>query len=497
MKNFKTCYLTGLVLFAATACNQDILTETPKGSLAPETFYKTANDLTMAEGALAVTLNGAFNQVVSPYYAGDDITSKRSGNKIEYSDFDVFNANASNSRMTGWWNYFYATIKSANSLIQNYENATQATEVQRSNAAGVGHFMRAISYFYLTRTWGEVPMPTEATVDNNRPNASVPEIYGQIVSDLQKAEQLLPDHWDGQARQNNIDIFATRGSAKALLANVYLTMAGWPLKQTDKYALAAAKAKEVIDGKATWGYDLLPAFSDLWKIGNKINREAVFACYYSNDVSAWNWENGSAMGPNPFAPDFEEGGWDDGFGEIAFYKNFPSGPRKDATYQTDFFIKHDPKNVVTWEGTLTRHPYFLKYRDDQSYDWTTHTANDWWGSATTFVIRYSEVLLTYAEAKAMSSGPDVTAYDAVNQVRHRAGLANLAPGLSQTSFRDAVVAERGWEFAAEVGIRWFDLVRTETVGKAAKTRDASEQTLINQPSDINHTFYWAPLPSYK
>lgn len=497
MKNIRKYCLTGLILVGVTACDKDFLEETPKGSLAPETFYNTAQDLTMAEAALTITLNGAFNQVVSPYYAADDITSKRLGNKIDFSDFDVFHANASNSRMTSWWSYFYSTIKSANGLIENYGKATEATEEQRNNAVGMGYFMRAFSYFYLTRTWGEVPMPTQVTVDNNRPNASVSDIYDLIVSDLLQAEQLLPDHWTGNARQNNVDIFPTRGSAKALLANVYLTMAGWPLKQTDKYTLAAAKAKEVIEGKATWGYGLMTNFGDLWKIENKINQEAVFACYYNNDVSAWNWENGSMMGPNPFAPDYEESGWDDGFGEIAFYENFPEGPRKAATYQEEYFVKHDPTNVITWQQTLTKHPYFLKYRDDQSYDWTTHTANDWWGSATTYVIRYSEVLLTYAEAQAMSTGVDETAYDAINQVRNRAGLDDLTPGLSQAAFRDAVVAERGWEFAAEVGIRWFDLVRTETVAKATAGRHSSEVVLLNQPSDVDHSYYWAPLPEYK
>lgn len=498
MKNLKKYWITGLLLTAlATACSDSFLEETPKGSLTTVNFYASAGDLEMAEAALAVTFNGAFNQVVSSYYGGDDITSKRAGNKIDFSDFDVFNANSSNSRMTSWWNYFYATIKSANSLINNYENAVTATEAERNNAAGHGYFMRAISYFYLTRTWGAIPMPTEATIDNSRPNAAVEDIYALIVSDLQMAETLLPNHWSGNASQNGIDIFPTSGTAKALLANVYLTMAGWPLNQTDKYGLAAAKAKEVIDGKGTWGYDLVPDFRDLWKIDNKFNSEAVFACYYSNDVSSWNWENGNMMGPNPFAPDYEEGGWDDGYGEISFYNGFPAGPRKEGTYQMEYYVKNDPTDVVTWENTLQKHPYFLKYRDDNSYDWSTHKANDWWGSATTFIIRYPEVLLTYAEAKAMSSGVDASAYDAINQVRKRAGLEDLTPGLSQTDFRDAVIAERGWEFAAEVGIRWFDLVRTETVAEANSFRDPSEVSMMNQPSDASHTYYWAPIPESK
>lgn len=498
MKRLNIYYIGWLAMaLFAIACKKSFLEEKPEGSITPLSFYKTGEDLEMAEAALALQFNGAFNTVTGAYYGADDITSKRAGNKIEFSDFDVFNANSSNSRMTAWWNGFYTTIKSANSLIKNYTNATSATEVQRNSAAGYGYFMRAISYFYLTRTWGEVPMPTEAVPQENRPNATVAEIYSLIVADLQKAETMLPDHWSGKSRQNSIDILATKGSAKALLANVYLTMAGWPLKQTDKYALAAAKAKEVIDGKATWGYDLVTDFADIWKIGNKFNKEAVFACYFNNDIPAWSWENGNMMGPNPLAPDYEEGGWDDGYGEISFYNKFPAGARKNATYQTDYYVKNDPNNVVTWQNTLQKHPYFLKYRDDDSYDWSTHKANDWWGSATTFIIRYPEVLLTYAEAKAMSSGVDVSAYDAINQVRQRAGLSALQTGLSQSAFRDSVVAERGWEFAAECGIRWFDLLRTEAVQKANASRDAGEVPLIKQPSDAAHTYYWAPVPVNK
>ncbi|MBX3255411.1 MAG: RagB/SusD family nutrient uptake outer membrane protein [Chitinophagaceae bacterium] len=495
MKRFNIYIVsTAVLMLLTTSCGKSFLDETPKGSLTPGNFYQTAKDLEMAEAALALQLNGAFNVVEGVHYGGDDIAAKRSGNKIDFSDFDVFNANSSNARMNDWWGYFYKTIKSANSLIANYENATSATEEERNNAGGYAYFMRAISYFYLTRTWGEVPMPVEAVPEADRPKASVQEIYDLIVADLQKAETMLPDHWTGNASQNGIDIFATRGSAKSLLANVYLTMAGWPLKQTDKYGLAAAKAKEVIDGKATWGYGLLTNFADIWKISNKYNKEAVFACYYSNDVPEWNWENGNMMAPAPFAPDYEEGGWEDGFGEISFYNRFPAGARKDATYQKDYFVKNDPNTVVDWQHTLQKHPYFLKYRDDDNYDWSTHTANDWWSSATTFIIRYAEVLLIYAEAQAMSASPDASAYAAVNEVRHRAGLANLPAGLSQTAFRDAVVEERGWEFTAENGVRWFDLIRTETVGKANALRDPSEVPLMNHPNDDTHTYYWAPIP---
>ncbi|KVV15702.1 RagB/SusD family nutrient uptake outer membrane protein [Flavobacterium sp. TAB 87] len=494
MKKYSICLLAAAFL---SSCSGDFLDENPKGSLTPSNFYKTEQDFDMAQAALVVQFNGMFNQLQGPAYAADDITSKRTGNKIEFSDFDVFNATSSNNRMTALWNYAYSTIKSANSLVANYNEATDVKEEVRNNAGGMGYFMRAISYFYLTRTWGEVPMPTDTKIDENRSNAKVQEIYELMIADLQKAETMLPDHWTGLKQQNGVDIFPTKGSAKSLLASVYLNMAGWPIKDESKYALAAAKSKEVIDNSATWGYDLLPNYGDLWRIKNKFNKETVFGCYYNVNVPEYVWENGSQNGPLSTGPDFEEGGWDDLLGDITFYENFPEGPRKAATYQEEYFVKNNPNNVITWQQTQQKHPYFWKYRDTNDYDWATHSSPNWWGDATSYLIRYSDVLLIYAESQAMASGADASAYAAINKVRTRAGLANLTAGLSPKDFKDAVVAERGWEFAAEFGNRWFDLLRTETVQKMNSTRDASEAALINQADDASHKYYWAPIPFVK
>lgn len=501
----KKQYITLIIAaMALSSCKKDFLEEDPKGSITPKTFYKTTEDLHSATLGIALTHNLAWNQTggLATTFGSDDITTHGGGNKVGFANFDTFQANSSNDRMTIWWTYYYKTIKSSNALIANYTNATEAAEVDRNNAGGVAYFYRALSYFFLTRTWGAVPMPLEANLEE-RANSNPDEIYKVIVADLQKAETMLPDGWTGPRRQNSTDILPTRGSAKALLANVYLTMAGWPLKQTDKYALAAEKAKEVIDGKSTWGYDLMPNFGDLWDKDYRFNKEAVFACYFNKNMpSIWdygdNWGNGSQMGPPNFAPG-EEGGWDEAFGEIGFYNKFPAGPRKDATYQTVYFLDNNPAKAVDYTKLTHKHPYFMKYRDDESYDPATHKLNDWWGSATIYMIRYAEVLLAYAEAKAMSAGgPDATAYAAINQVRKRAGLPDLTPGLSQTQFKEAVIAERGWEFAGpEPAARWFDLQRTETVAKATQDRNAGELPLKGKPDDVAHTFYWAPLPILK
>ena len=488
MKNY---IIILVACFLVSSCEKGLLIETPKTGTGIN-FYKTANDLDLASTGLYALFNPAFNQMAgfATCYGGDDATVARIGNKISFSDFDSFQPNSSNDRMTNWWSSFYATIKSCNALITNYAKA-DATETEKNNAAGQAYFLRAISYFFLTRVWGAIPLITDNTVSYTISNSQPDEVYKMIVTDLQNAETMLPDSWNGPQKQNGVNVAPTKGSAKALLANVYLTMAGWPLKQTEKYALAAEKAKEVIDNKAKYNIDLLPNFADLWKKENKYNEEAVFACYYNIAVPNAPWSQLSIMGPMSSQPG-DEGGWDDYYGEINFYNKFPAGPRKDATYQSVYMVNGSPTD---WTHTVLKHPYFRKLRDDESYNPVTHVSSNYLTSRTIYVIRYAETLLTYAEAKAMSGGPDQSAYNAINAVRERAGLPDLTPGLSAEAFKDSVVVERGWEFAGmEPAARWFDLLRTETVGKANSDRNAAEEPLKNLPDDSQHSFYWAPIP---
>lgn len=169
----------------------------------------------------------------------------------------------------------------------------------------------------------------------------------------------------------------------------------------------------------------------------------------------------------------------------------------DATFKTN--MKTPDGINLTWEQTVQKHPYYNKmtyangsnpinyydnYQDPYYFSFSSNR--------TTVLMRFAEVKLIYAEAKAMSASPDATAYQQINDVRMRAGLPNLIAGLSQSAFRDSVVAERAWEFAGpENGQRWFDLVRLEMVESANSNRHANELPLQRAPSKQD---YFAPIP---
>ena len=132
----------------------------------------------------------------------------------------------------------------------------------------------------LTRIYGEVPLITafSTDIDYNIVPSTLPEIYAVVVSDLQLAEQLLPETpADGYPGAK-----PCKGTAKSALHRFTLHMAGWPMKETDKYAMAASKAKEVMDKADIYGYEILPNVADLWTWANNFtNHEIVFGSYYN------------------------------------------------------------------------------------------------------------------------------------------------------------------------------------------------------------------------
>jgi hypothetical protein len=132
-----------------------------------------------------------------------------------------------------------------------------------NQSAGQAYFLRAFSYYYLVRTFGPLPDITTPISASDRPQRdSVSRIYSTIVSDLTIAASWLPATWSGAPGR------ATSGAARSLLADVYLTMAGWPLNETQYYAQAAAEADTVMNSGT---YSLEPDFNTVFTTNNGPN----------------------------------------------------------------------------------------------------------------------------------------------------------------------------------------------------------------------------------
>ncbi|MGE5456960.1 MAG: RagB/SusD family nutrient uptake outer membrane protein, partial [Methanococcaceae archaeon] len=143
----------------------------------------------------------------------------------------------------------YRTIACANDILQKTKDLNFHDPGIR-HLLGEVYFIRAYSYFWLVRLFGQVPIIDNVDVDYSVPKASFTEIYIFIESDLQKAISLLPNS-NYEARRKYVT--PHRGSAKALLAEVYLNWGGYPVKDASMYTQSASMAKEVIDSSAYFG----------------------------------------------------------------------------------------------------------------------------------------------------------------------------------------------------------------------------------------------------
>ena len=475
---YNVLFLMVLAIFA-TSCQE--LEEEPLGSLVNESFFKTENDLQAAVTAVYRPLiqspwdGFGSTRMWVPLMGADDLTTLSAGNKGDFKDFDRFNPTALNSAMLGSaWTAPYAVVYAANNVLENYEKV-EGGEVFISQCVAQVRFLRAFSYFWMTRVFGDLPLVISVEVDYEIPLSPVSDIYDLIVSDLQYAKDNLPDSWAGEPGRPN------KWTAQSLLAQVYLTMGGWPLKDESKYVLAAAEAKEVIEKGP---YKLLENFEDLWKMTSDNNDEFIWTIQCTGIPG--NPQLSTIVGYTTMPS--EEKGWDDVFFEVGFYNRFPEGPRKDATFHTEFITSDT--TIINFKNSSSKHPYLAKYRDGAidslaSYEHHYMTGRD------ICHLRYAELLLIYAEAQDMADGTaNQLAYDCINDIRNRAGLGDLEEGLEKMAFRDSVIAERGWELAGEYS-RWFDLIRTEKVEEMAALKDAVD---LQPNGTVDKSIYHAPIP---
>ncbi len=463
------------------SCSEDFLDISPKGDIYPENFYASESDLEMAVTGLYSILNELYYYGFSISYttAGRDKTSKFNN----FLEVDVFDTEGDNYEMASFWAYAYQGINACNTIINKYKKANASEEAKRKTA-GQAHFIRGYIYFQLVRMYNELPFylsKEEVTSDMTLTGPQV--VYDLIIEDLKIAEEYLPVNWDDDAKRAGVAV--TNGAAKSLLAYVYLSMAGYPLNDAAMYALAAEKAKEVIDNADTWGYHLMANIEDLYsKELNYKNQscDEIVLAFYNED--AW----GCPLCGVPS----EYGGWEVYYADINFFETYPDGPRKDAIFMWEFPMEDG--STKHYSELSSKHPWYKQYWDGK-IDWTKPWEGmHWQNSRPQVAITHANTLLVYAEAKAMSSSPDATAYEAVNQVRNRAGLSDLTPGLSQTAFRDSVVQERAWEFPGAFFCTdpWYDLVRLERVEASVLERHPSENGIVNQPTKDH---YFAPYPS--
>jgi len=432
------------------------------------------------------------------------------------------------------WSYYYNAIRSCNIYFANKDEIKttnygqpilalndykQPAEAIKQRSTGEVFFLRAFYYFELMKRYGGVPLVTKVydVGDNfNLARNSLDETVQFISNDLDSAVNYLPADYDGQ--DNNFGR-ATQSIAMALKSRLLLYAA------SDLYNPTGSKAKWVAAAEANKAVMDLELFS-LDEDGynqvflDKNNNEVIFALRTAprNDLE-------TAF--NPVGYDLGGGGINPTQNLVDDYETADGkmiSENGSGYNPQNPYINRDPRfyatinyNGASWKGrlvqtynggkdgpgmvnaTLTGY-YMAKFLDPELNLNLGQQSNRNW-----IFIRYAEILLNYAEAQNEASGPDASVYDAVNQVRERAGMPDLADGLNQAQMREKIRHERRIEFAFE-DHRFWDVRRWKIGGQVFGTPVRGTSITLNANGTFTYTstqvenrvfsdkMYWYPIP---
>lgn len=481
------CLFAASVLTTTSSCS-DFLDEDPKGQMSEANVFKSQADLDASIHTIYEKLNQtqSWTNPMYPQWQGDDMTANPGSNKQAVAALDVFSSDGENKGVKDAWSQHFALIKACNWVIEN-ASKTPTSQEEINIALGNAHFWRAYAYFYMVRVFGPLPMvlKTDPSATNVAPS-SVEEIYNLIVEDLKKAEGWLPTSYSQAPRNHDgVDAWVTKQATQATLTAVYMAMAGYPLnKGKEYYALAAAKAKEVIDANGTYGFYNDPVWNHVYSMGHNYNKETILGI--DNNWNSGSWDHDSELTSCCRFEGLGDGGWGDAWGEIAFWKRYPEGPRKDAVYAPKITFQDGATitKVCNWwdldaEGkpvVEAYHPMFAIYTVNcdgdnlakekfAPYNYLEPNYTNMTNGRRHRLIRYAELLLWYAESAARSGGDLAKAKEYLREVRKRAvtdyenvtlsdGTKVAIANMTADQLAEACYIEHGWEVAGQ----WTQMV---------------------------------------
>jgi len=453
------------VASVVTSCKKDFLNTIPNDRLSSEFFWKTEEDAELAVNAIYPNLDAQ-----SQLFLLDGLTDIAHVNEffavssqVEQNVYD-----ASSSVIADQWSAAYKGIAAANFVLDNIDKVseTETNKLALNQYRGEAKALRAYQYIKLATSFGNVPLVTkQISIQEGKQlvNTPINEIWNFIDKELKEAVELLPS----TIEKGRI----SKGAAWALdaRANLY----------AGRYQDAVNAAQKVFDLNL---YSLYPRYEKLFSYAAEGNQEVILDRQFLKDVLSNNVFNTIAPYSQvtsrntyvptkaiadlyPMANGLPITDMDSGFDKFNPYTD------RDPRMRYSMFVPGDvlpdgkifnplPKSGTpdaignTFNATSTGYT-IKKYINNE--DLASPSNN----GINSIIIRYAEVLLTYAEAKIeLNQIDDRTALNAINEVRQRAdvNLPPLSNTLNQDQLREAVRKERTIELAFE-GFRMFDIRR--------------------------------------
>lgn len=464
--NIKYLYIALLLLFTGvmSSCS-DFLDRYPKEELSDGSFWKTSDD---AEKAVSNIYN------ILPTWDQDlDINSDNATMGIKWAAGNeakgVYDPNDYS------WSTEYSYIRECNLVLEKTPDI-EMDETTRQEIEGQTYFFRAYIYFTLIRYFGDVPyVDKPLTLDDLHDIAQTPkaEIYDKVMADFDKAIADLPEEWDGDNTGR-----VTKGAARAMKARAALYFDDWKVAADEAKKVMDSGLYELYDKNNTGNYKKL-----FWEETDGCKEDILYVQYNAPTKTNYliGWEcfptkGWGGMNPTQSLVDAFEDKDGAPISESKIYN--PLKPFENRDPRLEVNILHDGETMydvdikvapmkssgntgISQHNDATETGYYGQKWLDPSID---PQSTGWEMGKDVVVIRYAEVLLTYAEAMNELKALDATAFDAVNQVRRRVGmpdLQNTDPSKptycgTQDALRKRIWNEWRVEFALE-GRRTWDI----------------------------------------
>lgn len=467
MKKYLSIIAAALLMGSFSSCS-DFLDRYPLEELSDESFWKTEKDAEMA-------VSNLYN-VLPTWDTDEAINSDDAVHGIKWAAGNQSKGVYDPSDYG--WSGEYGYIRQANLILEKIQEMDLSEDAYKK-LEGQARFFRAYTYFTLIRSFGAVPYidkPLELTDVENITRTPKDEVYAKVMEDFDIAIANLPVQWD-DANSGRI----TKGAAMAMKARAALYYNNWQTAMDEAKKVMDLGQYELYDKDNTGRYKEL-----FWEVADGCD-EFILSVQFNAPTRTHyliGWECFPTLG---------WGGLNPTQSLVDAFEDINGAPIANSTIydSTNPFANRDPRlevNVlhdgetmygvtikvaplsssgntgIGQHGDATATGYYQQKWldpsiDPQSTGWDM--GKDW------VVIRYAEVLLTYAEAKNELSPLDPSAFDAVNQVRRRVGMPDLQntdptkPTYcgTQDDLRKRIWNEWRVEFALEGGKRQWDIRR--------------------------------------
>src|SRR5690606_20962032 len=479
-------------VFSVTSCH-DLLDEAPENrSFAGDTDYTNSSNMILPLiGAYAEFQTRGWEDFPLISVRGDDVNAGGLGDQQPFWDTDQFVYTQDYWMYNSVWQNLYQDIFNCHVAIEQLELYKEhaPNPALADQYIAEARTLRGFLLFQLARVWGNVFIPdtTDATALINQEVATKQQVLQHISDEMTEVAPLLPAVRPNE--RTDIPGGVTRYTALAIKALSNLEL-------QDYQAVADATWEIINSGK----FSLYPDFYELFKKPGKLSDESLLELQYSD----YNQSSGTThnylfafFGPENWTPAVGGAGSGWGFFEPSMkYIKFMLDRDETIRLETSVIFTNrgieeltkDPNyaTLPAWISNTTRdgdrfndfnRAMFSSGKHYLPSNQLTPGRTAYGSSKNMIAIRYAEILLMYAEALTRgATGGSMTADDAVNLVRARAGLPDLS-GVTA----DQVMDEKFAELAMEWGIRYYDMVRLERFDELSYDGRTFNEGLIYLP----------------